>query len=314
MAVKHRQVPEGAERLTTYAQLIAVIQAFAQGHLHAVLVVGDGGLGKTEAVREALDGRGHEIKGRASGFQLYREALEHRDEPLVLDDIDHVTRDSAKLALLKCLLETTALKTLTWHTAVARREGLPTRFETRSRVILLANRWTTADADVVAVEDRVHVYEFVPDNLEVHTRAATFFWDQTVYDYIGERLGLFPRLTLRHYVLAWEKKLAGLGQGVGWRDYLLSRGLKGNALLVAQLRFDASFATEADRVAAFLERTGLRSKQSYYDVLRTLPPSTQSPPILLTARPPTPIPGNIEGAGLDITDFLRRRHRRLGEG
>jgi hypothetical protein len=58
--------------------------------------------------------------------------------------------------------------------------------------------------------------------------------------------------SMRHYVAASELKEAGLD----WRSLVLSRCLTGRALLVAQLKADPQYRTEAERLQAFLARGG----------------------------------------------------------
>ena len=114
------------------------------------------------------------------------------------------------------------------------REGIPRRFSTSSRVLIIANDWRTLNVNVSAVEDRGHLLVFEPTALEVHLRTATWFWDQEVFDWIGTHLHLIERPSMRLYYAAWEQKQAGLE----WRENLLARWLSGPRLLAAQLRAD----------------------------------------------------------------------------
>src|SRR6202035_6054621 len=58
--------------------------------------------------------------------------------------------------------------------------------------------------------DRGHLVIFEPSPLEVHSHTAAWFWDQEIYDFMGERLHLIRDSSMRHYVAAWELKQAGL--------------------------------------------------------------------------------------------------------
>ena len=191
--------------------------------------------------------------------------------------------DRTAVRLLKCLLETNPIKTVAWHTRAARQDGLPSQFQTGSRVILITNLWKTLNAHVAAIEDRVHVLSFEPPPSEVHLRVATWFWDQEIFDFFGEHLGLIRRPSMREYILAWDRKHIDLP----WREYLLGRWLSGKQLLVAQLRADRAFATEAIRVAAFITRGG-GCRATYYNILKCLPETGSDPPrVILTNRPPS---------------------------
>src|SRR4051812_7052765 len=189
--------PERAIVVTSYAELEAFLRAFADGHLGLLLLVGAHGLAKSRLVREALGDRACWIEGQASAFGLYRELHSHRDEPVVLDDLDGLFADRDAVRLLKALCQTEAVKQLAWHTMAAEQAGLPERFQTRSRVVVIANEWKTLNANVAAVEDRGHAIAFEPPPGEVHGRVASWFWDSEIYYFIGERLGLVARPTMR---------------------------------------------------------------------------------------------------------------------
>ena len=133
----------------------------------------------------------------------------------------------AAVRLLKALCQTEPRKTIAWESdaPALRREEIPRRFSTSSRVLIVANDWRTLNANVAALEDRGHVLAFEPAALEVRLRTATWFWDQEVFDWIGAHLHLITRPSMRHYHAAWEQKQAGLE----WRENMLARQRTGRA-------------------------------------------------------------------------------------
>ena len=98
---------------------------------------------------------------------------------------------------------------------------------------------------------------------------------------MGERLPWLSEPSMRHYVTGWELKQAGLD----WRSLLLSRCLSGRALLVAQLKADPGYTSEAERVQAFLAQGG-GSPSTYFNWSRKLPAHVKAPPIRLDNAPP----------------------------
>ena len=124
------------------------------------------------------------------------------------------------------------------------RNEIPKEFTTTSRVAIITNDWKTLNRDVAALQDRGHVVLFQPSAGEIHLRIAQWFWDQEIFDFLGERLHWLEEASLRHYVAAWELKQAGLD----WRGLVLSRCLSGRALLVAQVKADPRYRTEAERL------------------------------------------------------------------
>src|SRR5262249_39276411 len=157
--------------------------------------------------------------------------------------------DGNGIRLLKAFCQTEPTKTLSRHTAtpILKRRAVPSRFSTTSRVVLVGNDWRTLNADVAALEDHGHVLAFEPTALEVHRQAAGWYWDQDVFDFVAAHLHLFARPPRRMYGQAWELKQAGLD----WPRAVHSRRLTGPDLLVAQLKADPTFRSEAARVQAF---------------------------------------------------------------
>ena len=296
-----------ALRLDTYAELEAYVRAFAAGHLHLLLLFGPPGVGKSRAVRQALDPPVGWLSGQATPLGIYLEAFAHRHLPLVLDDIDGLYADRSGIRLLKALCQTEPVKTLGWHTLtpILELREVPQQFTTTSRLALIGNDWKTLNADVAALEDRGHVLFFEPTALEVHRQAAGWFWDQEIFDFVAARLHLIGQHSLRTYRQAAELKPAGLD----WRRAVLSRCLSGPALLVARLQADLAFPSEAARVQAFIA-AGAGCRATYYHHARKLRPPTDIPKIVLTYQtPPT-----ADMATPDHLDDLRRRYRRLGNG
>src|SRR4051812_9554310 len=173
------------------------------------------------------------------------QAYQYQNKPIGLDDVDGLYRDKNGVRLLKALCQTDREKAGSWlsDSKTLERRGIPTRFTTTSRVVIVANQWRSVDADVAALEDRGHFLLFEPDPLEIHRRAAMWFWDQEIFDLVGANLPHTDQHSLRTYVLAAELK----GAGLDWRGGVLSRCLTGTKLAVARLRADPAFATEEER-------------------------------------------------------------------
>jgi hypothetical protein len=306
MASSHR-LPSHAVCVPTYVELEQYVRAFAAGHLHLLLLFGPPGVGKSRSVRQALDKQVCWISGQATPLGIYLEAYAHRHQSLVLDDVDGLYADRSGIRLLKALCQTEPSKTLSWHTAtpVLKGRGIPQQFTTTSRVALIGNDWKTLNADVAALEDRGHVLLFEPTALEVHRQAACWFWDQEVFDFVAWQLHVMAQPSLRIYRHAWELKQAGLD----WRQAVLSRCLSGAALLVARLKADPSFLSEAARVQAFVA-SGAGCRATYYQHARQLQPPTPAPQIALSQTSPP-----AEAApSPDHLDQLRRRFGQLGIG
>jgi hypothetical protein len=272
-------------RVATYYDLQLFVDAFAEGHLTLLIVYGRPGVGKSWTVRHRVGKRAFTINGTASPFGIYMAAFQHRDEPIVLDDIDGLTASPQGVRLLKALTQSDSEKTVSWETQAAAldREGIPRSFKTRSQVAILANS-PFASEDARALEDRGHVLVFDPPPLEVHEQASTWFWNQEVFDFVGHYLHLMPHHSFRTYVNAWERKNAGLP----WQSAVLDRCLSGLTLEVAKLRADPRYKSEEERVRAFVERE-LGCRATYFNHAKLLRPQQEVRQIKLTNHVP-PVP------------------------
>ena len=309
---KSQSLPTHALRLTTYSELEQYVRAFAAGHLNLLMIFGPPGVGKSRSVRQAIGNQACWIGGQATPFGIYLQAYEHRHEPIVLDDVDCLYADRLGIRLLKALGQTESTKTVSWQTAAPalKKCGIPRQFTTTSRVALVGNDWRTLNADVAALEDRGHLLLFEPAPLEVHRQAAYWFWDQEIFDFIAGHLHLMAQHSLRTYCHAWELKQAGLD----WRQGVLCRCLTGVALAVAKLKANPNFASEAQRVRAFV-RSGAGCRASYFRHAQKLRPTERPPKILLTeSSPPQDEASPANGTRDDYLDRLRRRFGHLGNG
>jgi hypothetical protein len=304
---KSKSLPSHAVCLTTFADLEPYILAFGAGHLNLLMIFGPPGVGKSRLVRQALGSQVCWIGGQATPFGIYLQAYEHRHKPIVLDDVDGFYADRLGVRLLKALGQTERTKTLSWQSAapILERQSIPRQFTTTSRVVLIGNDWKTLNADVAALEDRGHLLLFEPSPLEVHRQAARWFWDQEIFDFVADHLHLMAQHSLRTYFHAWELKQAGLN----WRQGVLGRCLTGAALEVAKLKADPTFASEDERVRAFVQ-SGAGCRASYFRHAKKLRPITDQLKIMLTqATPP------VEESPLsNHLDQLRRRFGHLGNG
>jgi hypothetical protein len=251
---KCRGKPEGALYLATYAKLQEYLIAFAKGHLNLVILVGQAGLAKSRTVRAVLGNRATWIEGNATPFGMYEKLYRHRDQFVVIDDVDSLYADRSGVRLLKCLCQTEDEKAVAWHSDARRLEkhGIPREFVTRSRVIIIGNDWKTLNRNVAALQDRGHVLVFQPSAAEVHQKAGEWVKDQEVYTWFGANLHRIREPSFRHYVRACELKAAAMD----WTDVLAAEAENRRARLVGELVASAAYQSTAERVRAFMQHGG----------------------------------------------------------
>lgn len=259
--------------ITTYAELQRYGEAFAAGHFNMLIVTGGPGLGKSRLLKELVGSRACWIDGHTTAFGMFVRLYEHRNRPLVIDDVDALHNNRDAVRLLKSLCQTDQEKTISWNSRTRQLEelGVPPQFTTTSTTAIVANDWQRLNLDVEALEDRGHVVHFRPSAAEVHRQAAEWFTDQEVFDFIGGRLSCFPQPSFRHYVTALELKRAGLD----WKQATLARGLTGKKLVVAQLKAGELFGSEEERAQAFVAG-GYGCRATYFNIAKKLPPIVET--------------------------------------
>jgi len=257
------ETPEGAVRLTSYEQLDQFVKAFAEGHLNLLIVIGSAGTAKSYSVRRAVGKKACWIEGNATAFGLYGKLYQNQNKLVVIDDVDSLYSDRAAVRLLKCLCQTDERKTIQWNSAAA--GSMPTEFQTTSRVVIIANEWKTLNENVTAVQDRGHFVFFDPSARAVHEQVRTWFQDKEILGWFESYLPLMGQPSMRQYVRAAELKSAGLD----WQTMIASGFLPPKAVLVAKLKADGQFQSEAERVEEF-KRLGGGSRATYFNQAKKL--------------------------------------------
>lgn len=115
--MKHDKVPAHAVTVRTYRELDEYVAAFAGGHLNLLILVGPPGVQKSQSLRRSV-GQACWIEGHATPFGIYRLLWEHRDEPIVIDDVDDLYGSREGVRLLKCLCQTDARRSVSWQSNV----------------------------------------------------------------------------------------------------------------------------------------------------------------------------------------------------
>ena len=182
-----------------------------------MILVGAGGLAKSRSVRAVLGDSACWIEGNATPFGMYAKLYRHRDEFVVIDDVDALYADRSGVRLLKCLCQTEEEKAVAWHWDA--RDPCASRsreFTTKSRVVIISNDWQTLNKNVAALQDRGHVLLFQRAPPRLHAKAGTWFDDEEIYQWFAKNLHLVREPSLRYYVRAKELKTAGMD----WTDVL----------------------------------------------------------------------------------------------
>ena len=300
------KLPSGTETVRTYAEYGQIVEAFFQGNYQLLIVVGQPGLAKSHEFEQRAGRRGHLIKGWTAPLQAYIEAYRHRDQPMVFDDAEVLWKRPGGRILIRSLTEHRTRKLVQWKSTTKdlAKQAVPQSFYTISKVAIVANRFAFGgEEEREAVLDRGHLIYFDPTPVEIHNRIADWFWDQEIYDYLGERLIMLDRPSVRTYIKAWERKQAG----GDWKKLIQDVFCHDNATKLVQiLEGDAECNNVDDRVGKFIAQSGM-SRATYFNlkrkfrdneqlqareklhvprrILRGTPPEEAEPPPMIRRRP-----------------------------
>lgn len=264
--------------MRTYAEYGQLVEAFLAGDYQLLFVVGRPGLGKSCEFDQRSGATSHLIRGWAAPLQCYIEIYRHRNKRLIFDDAEVLWKRPGGRILLRSLTEHRTRKVVQWTSTTNEliREDVPQRFVTSSKVAIIANQFAFGgDDEQEAILDRGHLIFFDPTPLEIHRRAADFFWDSEIYNYIGDRLHLLDNISFRCYLKACERKNAG----GDWRRLIDGRFChKANTLVVQSLEVDPQCKTVDDRVRKFIEQTGC-CRATYFNLKADLRDNDQLRPL-----------------------------------
>lgn len=256
-----------------YDEFREFIQAWIDGHYQFMVVVGPAGTGKSETIERLMymakgkpGGKWAYLKGRLTSLRLYHTLYDFRLLPIVSNDVDLLMEDKTNISLMKCVCDTSAIKTVQWSSTHPLFKSLPSSFESISPVLVITNSWDKSSANVTALLNRATVIHFAPTALEVHREVGQDGWfdERDIWEFIGRNLHLMTRPDFRFYVHARNHKRAGRD----WKDLTL-RMLENNvdresgetqeekeklifvARLLADPHYDQHQTPEAEREKVF---------------------------------------------------------------
>jgi hypothetical protein len=116
----------------------------AKGLTPSILVTGEGGLGKThgvlEAVRSVMDDDDFVVqKGYSTPKGLYNFLYDNNGKLIIFDDCDSVLEKPVSLNILKGALDSYDKRIISWESA-ARGDEYPNKFEFTGKIIFISNK------------------------------------------------------------------------------------------------------------------------------------------------------------------------------
>jgi hypothetical protein len=112
----------------------------------SLIVTGEGGLGKTHSVTQAIkntDMTDREyvfFKGYSTARGLYNTLFDNNGKLIVFDDCDSVLEDKVALNILKSALDSYETRTISWMAKMNKNDVYPQQFNFTGRIIFISNK------------------------------------------------------------------------------------------------------------------------------------------------------------------------------
>ena len=116
----------------------------------SLIIVGEGGLGKTHSVAQAIDVTGLQgceyifIKGYSTARGLYNTLYDNSDKLIIFDDCDSVLEDKVAVNILKSALDSYETRTISWMARMNKNDKYPQQFDFNGRIIFISNKSKTS--------------------------------------------------------------------------------------------------------------------------------------------------------------------------
>lgn len=269
------EVPSGAVTVTTYKEFEKYLRGFARGDFPFLWIVGRPGICKSKSIQRALSEQNVCLikAGQITPIVFHEECWLNQHKPIVLDDAENLADKEIGAKQISALGEHEGTKVMNYATAgtYLEKKQIPNKYTTRSRLCVIANRWTPHGA----LQSRAMLVYFDPSPLEIHLQVGTFFTDQEVFDWIGSVLHLVKGLDVRMYNKACQMKLAKLE----WKKWLLETYCHdATTHIVQEIEADTELRTRKDREKRFSEQTK-QSRATYHRIVKRLREQGQLTPV-----------------------------------
>lgn len=143
------------------------IKMFADKGIELLVLQGSAGIGKTEAIKEGIGDVKHlMLSTHSTPLALHIACYEHRNECLILEDIDNLLKSPIAISELKQLTETRKVKTLSYHTT-SHALSVPKSFKTSSNCLISCNKMQVRDKNMKALISRGLYITFKPSRQEL---------------------------------------------------------------------------------------------------------------------------------------------------
>ncbi len=112
----------------------------------SLIIVGEGGLGKTHSVRQTIKANLLDedcyifLKGYSTARGLYNTLYDNNGKLIIFDDCDSVLEDKVAINILKSALDSYEKRTISWMAKMNKSDEYPQQFDFTGRIIFISNK------------------------------------------------------------------------------------------------------------------------------------------------------------------------------
>lgn len=228
-------------KLTTFRELHDFTLKWANGELKDnIVVVGDGGLGKSYAVRDVSDVL--RFDGHMTPFRAFQLGYEQPHYNIIWDDMDDIFSNKQMVKLLKQFCELDDTKRICFGTT--RQHEAEDSYEFYGHNMVVLNDLRKVGKNLKALLTRFLVVKFVPSRLEVLKQLKVFAKDKEIIEEMSRWMSMLREFNFRMYVHLERMKRAHMD----WKGYFY-RGI--HPRLAEMHALTKQFKTEKERIAHF---------------------------------------------------------------
>ena len=112
----------------------------------SLIIVGEGGLGKTHSVTQTIKANDVDedcyifLKGYSTARGLYNTLYDNNGKLIIFDDCDSVLEDKVAINILKSALDSYERRTISWMAKMNKSDEYPQQFDFTGRIIFISNK------------------------------------------------------------------------------------------------------------------------------------------------------------------------------
>lgn len=129
----------------SFEMLAELTECVARKFSNGIFITGPGGTGKTYTVMKTVQNLGMVegthyivIKGYSTAAAMYNMMFDHKDKLIILDDCDSILGDDTGLNILKAVLDTYAVRSVSWNTNSPLIKA--PRFDFTGQIVFISNK------------------------------------------------------------------------------------------------------------------------------------------------------------------------------